>query len=361
MNSLKSKYESWVGTLNKYKRDHVFVWLAPGGLGDKLTFLPAFRHLKTMYPDKRIILFTEYNNFELWKGCRYIDHFIPEDCIKGPDALGITTEDVAIKAWWSFFDHHQKHVVKSSVEYICNTTFEDGIPLEYELDIFEYEREEIKKYQTELTDLAKGKKIAVIAPAFTMYSRMWPIDQWTKLVELLKKKNYFVVSAGSKTDHKINNVDLDVRSKYPIRQIPHILNVVDVVFTVSSGMLHLAAVNQDVPIVYISVGQFPPELLTPYRRGSMSHNMLVVNHDCELKKQCFDQHIREVGINKEIEKFLNTWKNETNTEFDQSDGLLQKYACWFYCSKVLKKYSCGRNLKPKKVFDEFMNWRKNET
>jgi len=359
---LREKYEKWVNTLTPYDEKKVIIWLAQAGLGDKLSNLPAFRHLKTMYPDKKIVLYTEPLVFDLWKSCRYIDVAIPEGYIRGEGALNIMKEDLGIRAFWSFYEHHQKHIVASSVEYICNTEYTPDIPLEYELDIFDYDIPEIAKHQEHLVDLAQGKPIAAIAPAYTMYSRMWDVTQWEKLTNLLKQQGYFVVALGGNNDLEPKNVDLNMCGKYPIRQVPHILDVFETVFTLNSGMLHLASVNQTIPMVYISVGQFPPEIIAPYRNGEIGggpDKMLFVDHDCPLKDQCFREHIEETGINRQGRAFLERWKKEEREDF-QDDGLLQKYICWWYCAKVMGKYSCGENLTPNKVMKAFLNWRKDD-
>ena len=355
---LKEKYINWVKTLTPYDEKKVYVWLAQAGLGDKLSNLPAFRHLKTMYPDRKIVLYTESLVFDLWKSVRYIDVAIPEGYVRGEGALNITSEDVGIRAFWSFYEHHQKHIVASSVEYICNTEYSEDIPLEYELDIFDYDIPEIAKHQEKLVDLAKGKPIAAIAPAYTMYSRMWSSESWTKLTNLLKAEGYYVVAFGGNNDLDPKNVDLNMCGKYTIRHVPHILNVVESVICLNSGMLHLASVNQDVPIVYMSVGQFPPELICPYRHGKIFHKTLVIDHDCQLKTQCFQQHINEQAINSQGRAFLERWKQEEGKDF-QDDGLLQKHICWYYCNKILDKYKCSELISPQKVMKQFLQWRDN--
>lgn len=353
--SLKGKFDRWIKTLSPYDKSKVYVWLAPAGLGDKITHLPAFRHLKKMYPERQVVLYTEPLVSELWKSCRYIDTIIPEDCIRGEGALYINPErDMGIRAWWSFYEHHQKHIVKSSVEHICNIDYSDDIPLDFELDVFGYDLPEIEKSKNKLTELARGKKIAVIAPAYTMFSRMWSVAYWETLTKYLKHRDYFVLALGGNNDLKIKNVDLDMCGKYPIRHVPHLLDIVDVVFTLNSGMLHLSSVNQKVPIVYISVGQFPPDLIAPYRNGKLADGMLIIEHDCPLKAECFDEHITEKGINEQAQSFL----NQLNAPLANKDmPLLQKFICWHYCKKVVEKYKCAEMIEPETVLSKFIEWK----
>jgi hypothetical protein len=357
--NLKEKYTNWVKTLTPYNDEKVYVWLAPAGLGDKLSNLPAFRHLKKMYPDKKIVLYTEPLCLDLWQSCKYIDVVIPEGYIRGESALNITDNDIGIKAFWSFLDHHQKHICASSVEYICNVDYTDDIPLEYELDIWERDLEKIQESKNELLELANGKPIVAIAPAYTMYSRMWSRENWSKLVNLLHNQGYFVVALGGNNDLKVENIDLNKCAKYPIRHVPRILDIFDCLFTLNSGLLHLGSVNQKVPIVYISVGQFPWNIIAPYRNGKLGggpDKMLVIDHDCAVKDECFKNHIEETGINKQAQAFIDTWKRENNEDF-VNDGLLQKYICWNYCHLVLGKYRCSKLITPQRVIKEFLSWK----
>ena len=349
--NLVEKYNTWTKNLVPFKDSRVFIWLGPAGLGDKITCLPAFRHLKKMYPDKKVVLYVEPLMTDLWKYCKYIDFVIPEFYIKSPDALGITTTDLAIRAWWSFYEHHQQHICKSGIIYICNTDYTDDIPLEYEISILAEDLPKIEEYKNEILDAAKGKKIVAIAPAYTMYSRMWSVESWTKLTQMLQDDGCFVVSLGGNNDLKVPNVDMEKCGLIPIRMVPHVLNIFDCLFTLNSGMLHLGSVNQDVRIIYISVGQFPPELIAPYRKGKLFHNMDVIDHSCAIKADCFKSHIEETKIRPAMNTFLATYQKETGTKFpDENIELMKKYVCWHYCAKVMDKYSCSKLITPEKVY-----------
>lgn len=359
MEKIRDKYRAWVSTLTPYNEEKIYVWLGPAGLGDKISNLPAFRYLKKINPHKKIVLFTEPLVMDLWKSCRYIDVLIPEGYVRGEQALNINPErDKGIRAWWSFYEHHtvEDHIVKSSVRYICDVDEcppEDEIDLTYELDIFDYDIPEIEKHKEELLNKADGKPIVGIAPTYTMFSRNWDFSYWEELSKMLKNEGFFVVSLGGNNDKKIKNVDLEKCGKYPIRQVPHILDIFESVFVVNSGMLHLASVNQDVPIVYMNVGQFPSNIIVPFRQNNIrGYNTLILEHDCPLREQCFKNHIEEIGINQQASMFVERWKKETGEDF-ADDGLLQKYICWHYCAKIMNKYSCGRMIKPKTVMRKF--------
>lgn len=136
-----------------------------------------------------------------------------------------------------------------------------------------------------------------------MYSRMWSKEYWIKLTKLLQENGYFVVSLGGNNDLKITNVDLDKRNLYEVRNLPRILDIFDNVITLNSGMLHIASINQDVKITYMNVGQFPAELIVPYRRGRLFHNVDVIEQGCISKNECFMGHITETSIRPQMLRF----------------------------------------------------------
>jgi len=348
---LLEKYNSWVETLDIFNEERIFIWLAPMGLGDKLSTLPGFRHLKKLNPDKKIVLYTEPLSIDLWKSVKYIDSIIPEGYIKGDGSLNVRQLDIARRAGFqSFFEHHQKHISKSSVESICDVEYTDDIPLEYELTTYDYDIPKIEEFKKELIEKAREKKIVAIAPAYTMYARMWSTKSWKRLTDLLQKENYYVVALGGNNDLEIKNVDLDKCGKYPIRILPKLLDLFHCVVTLNSGMLHLASVNQDVKIVYISVGQFPPELIAPYRRNKLFHNMEIINHNCNLKQACFEGHITEKLLRPTMYSFMDQYKHETGTDYPQDKiELMKKYCCWHYCAKVMNKYTCRDLITPEEV------------
>lgn len=349
---LVEKYNAWIKTLFPFDDKKIFIWLGPAGLGDKISCLPAFRHLKKMHPDRKVILYVEPLSTEVWKSCRYIDYVIPEEIIK-PDSLFIRKDiDIANKAWWSFFEHHQKHICKSNVEYICNIDYTDDIPLEYELSYWQEDILPIYKIQEGIDQRCHGKKVIGIAPAYTMYSRMWSVESWIKLTNLLKEAGYFVIALGGNNDLNVDNVDMDLRNKIPIRMVPKVIDYFSNIITLNSGMLHLASVNQTVPITYLNVGQFPAELIVPYRQGKLFHKVNVIEHECPMKMECFNGHIAETSIRPMMYDFLNTYKRETGQEYPQEMlELMKKYVCWHYCVKIADKYSCSRLITPEIVME----------
>lgn len=325
----------------------------PGGIGDAIALLPAFRHFVRLNPNVNLVLCTYSNNHEIYKYCRYIHAHLPFDFMgnklcRFPNVKMIDGNE-------SMEQHHRDHIVRSNVKHVCQISeLSDDVNLDYELDIREDDFPKIQEFQKELKDAARGKRIVGISPAFTMFSRIWQTSYWEQLTTYLQKDDAFVVSMGIPDDLYIKNIDFDARGRYSIRFIPHILDVFESIFVVNSGMMHISGINQDVKIILISVGQWPAEIVIPFRRGKLGHNSIIVEHNCPIAKQCFENHITDRSITKQTMDFLKKWKLETRNDFPEEEaGLLRKYICWNYCDKESDKFECSRSITPEQVFEAY--------
>lgn len=325
-----------------------------GGLGDIITLIPTIRLLKKKNPNSELIVVTYFQNIDVFAYCDYVDYIIPSDIITEDwkTCANVTHEDKVFALTHSFLAQHKHHIVISPISEIARSDHE-GVPLEYELSVRNFDLPIIEKHKQKLLDLAQGKKIVGLGPAITMYSRMYPQTHWQELTNILRKNNYFVVSLGHKDDLKLD-VDFDARGAYPIRHVPKILDVFEAVFVVNSGMMHLAGINPKVHLVVLSVGQFPASLFIPFRNGNTwADNSTVIEHNCPLVQKCFLEHINEIGINEQYHSFVNKWEQESGKEFPPEEGhLALKYTCWKYCGKPNNKYSCS-NIPAQVVFDAF--------
>ena len=314
---ITTKYNNWVENvlIANQPKGNIFIYLPECGLGDKITCFPAFRYLKKLNPDKKIILVTEEFASDIWRLNKYIDFIIPQEYLaSGPESIFLRDKlDTGKICNWSFFEHHQKHVVKSCVEKITGEIpNEKTIDLTYEFNLSAADVALAEASAAELLKKAGSKKLIAIAPANTMLSRMWPGGYWFKLVELLQKENYYVVSLGGNNDLDIKNVDLDKRNKYPIRLIPRILDVFDYLIEINSGMLHIGSVNQDIKMVHLNTGQYPEKIMLPFRANNdIYHNRIVINHSCPEKYDCFFGHITEREIDKQSEEYNSQFMLET--------------------------------------------------
>ncbi len=355
---IRDELYSWLGHYSiNTDRERILVNLSTdgGGIGDAISALPAFRHLRKLNPDKNIIFFTFPSYLCIFNRCRYIDQVMPLGYLKDITALKIRPTDHIINAECSFEEYHRDHVVKSNIRRICEI---DSVPndtrLDYEIEIYDHELPIIEQEQKKLLDAAGGKPLLAIAPAYTMFSRIWQTSYWESLVDMLKSDGYFVVSFGHTDDLYVHNVDLDIKGKHPIPLVPSILDIFEAIFLVNSGMAHIAGINQDVRIIYLCIGQFPTSALIPFRRGNMAHNMTVIDHNCPLKRQCFMNHVTERSINKQTQEFIDLWQKETRTYFpEEEQGMLTKYICWNYCDKEVDKFECSRMITPEMVYAAF--------
>ena len=324
----------------------------PGGIGDAISLLPAFRHLKKMNPQSNVIFMTFSAYHHLFKRCKYIDRIIDIDLLKSGDDISLPAEAVVIEAECSFKEHHKDNVLKSNIRRICQTEKMTDVDFSYEIEIYDHELPQIDKTKESLLKIAAGRKIIGISPAYTMFSRIWQTQYWEELTNLLQKEGYCVVSLGHEDDLYVKNVDHDGRGEFNPFHIPSILDIFETIFVLNSGMMHIAAINQNIHIVLINVGQFPAETYVLYRHGQFGHKTTVVEHSCSIKDQCYQNHLNETSIHKQGREFLQKWIRETGRDFPETH-LLLKYICWHYCDKETDKYECSRILTPQMVFDTF--------
>ncbi len=332
----------------------IFIYLPECGLGDKITCFPAFRLLKQRNPDKKIVLVTEESVSFIWKLNKYIDYMIPVEVLKDWQNNIFIREkiDIGKICYWTFFEHHQQNVIKSCVYYIAGfMPDEEKDDLTYEFELTESQLNLADQIKNDLLERAKGKRIFGITPANTMFSRTWPMEYYIKLVNYLKDLGYYTVALGGKNDLEVPNVDYDARDRMGVAVIPKVLDIFDYIQVVNNGMLHIAFVNQDVKIVYLNTGQYPEKIMLPYRKqNNQYHNVLVFNHNCFYKEKCFEGHITNREITKQMNNYLKDYYIETGKIFPQSRiQLLQKYTCWFYCYKEKDKYSCNKQITPEQI------------
>ncbi len=354
------EFNFWINNIlvSETLSEKIFIYLPECGLGDKITCFPAFRILKKLNPNKKIVLVTEESVIDVWKLNKYIDFIIPQEILSnGLESIFIRNVDSGKICDWSYFEHHQQNVVKSCVKYIAGVMpDEKKDDLTYEFELTESQLEKAENIKNQLLNLADGKKLIGISPANTMFSRMWSKEYWEKLVDLLHDHNYFVVSFGGKNDLNISNVDFDGRGKIGVVITPKVLDIFDYVVVCNNGMLHIAFVNQDVKIVYLNTGQYFEKIMLPYRKNNNQYyNVIVINHNCDYRAKCFEGHITNREINKQMENYKKEFMLESGESFPMSQHkLLQKFTCWYYCYKDRNKFSCNKQITPEMVLEKIL-------
>jgi hypothetical protein len=338
----------------------IFVDLAnlAGGLGDAVIRIPALRALRKRHPYDEIVGVGWFDNTCIFAHCDYIDYYLPVDFVDEDwmSAYCLTQEERYYKCDTArlSLNFHDEHIVKSNIRQLLFDS-PDNEPLDLELSIRNCDIEIINELQKNLLEKANGKKIVAICPAVTCYSRMWPATRWQELTNILRENGYFVVSVGSKEDLDIN-VDFDARGVYEVHHIPKILEIFDTIFLISSGMICVAAINQDVHIVKIEIGQFNSKQHTPYRHGELEYNTTIVNHNCPFVRKCFLGEATNVEKQSQMSDLLNRWQAENNidnVDLNQENiTKLYNYIQWNYCYKSNDKFLCA-TISAEDVFNAF--------
>jgi len=331
-----------------------------GGMGDNITLIPTMRALKRKYPDKDLVVITKFHNIKIFSYCDYVDYIIPVDLFEEHWRIGANFihEDMVFSLNTYFITHHNDHIVKTRIKEIAKINPENE-PLEFELSIKDYDIPIIEEHKKQLLKLANGKPIVGINPGVTAYARMYPQAHWQKLANILRDNGYFVVSLGHDSDLHID-VDFDSMGKYAAHQIPKILDVFEAIFVISSGILQLASINQDIHIVLINAGQFPAKIFAPYRHGKLGYNITIIGHNCPVFDKCFKEHIAGHNAHiKQCQDFIEQWEKCAGREFPVEEvEIPSTYTSWVYCGKENNKFVCS-NLDPELIFQAFKN--KNST
>ena len=365
-----ANYSSWKkNTLIPASNKKIIVYFEyfGGGLGDVFMQLPAFRYLKTKYPDYQLIVIVDDRYMLIYKHCKYIDFAIPLKHIYQENKNGthelkipITENDIFLEAKGDLVSNLNKHILQSEFERICKEPYFNNISLDYELSLTTEEQKESETIKKEILRKANGKKLIAIGPAFTYIHKIWSTEYWEQLIDLLHEKNYFVVSFGVSKDLYVSNVDYDAKGIYDIHLIPTILDIFDGIFVLNSGMLHIAGTNPNIPIILISPGPFPPEKYLLYRHNQLGYKMTYIGNTCQFKKECLDfgfckdenKNLRKIAQ----KEFIRLCEKETKQPISEliSNHAL-KYLTWHYCYKTDNKFECCAQVTPEKVFNKFVS------
>jgi hypothetical protein len=327
--------KDWLKTLQKGKPKAFINLESASGIGDFLNSTSAIRHFKEAHPDHILtVVVDDFFKNEVLKNNPYIDFLVPA---MNTD-VHFSKDDIAMKPVWSFYEQHQHGHVCQSYNYYINGKHYDDLTMEM------FTNEKDRSYvESVAVGLHKEKPLVAVSPAYTMYNRTFRKEDWQKLVNILAKDNT-VVSVGGATDFELENV-IDLRCKFKINQLPYFFEFVKEVWTVCSGMLHIAGCNPQVKIKMLSVGEFPSELHVPYRNGQVGWNCDVIEHECPYKQKCYEGHIKET----EYQKQLKT--NIMKFGADEPLERIKKYTAWHYCIKPTDKYSCARFV-AKRLFEQ---------
>ena len=137
-------------------------------------------------------------------------------------------------------------------------------------------------------DLPEGKYV-VVNPSITWESRTWDQEKWEKLIDMILNLGYKVVVDGkdvtygndTKSFFKIDNPNIiNTGNKLNLSQIWHVINNSFAIFTMDSGLLHLAGTT-DTNIIELG-SAIDPYYRTPYRNGKQDYKHKFVGGSCKL-------------------------------------------------------------------------------
>lgn len=144
-----------------------------------------------------------------------------------------------------------------------------------------------------LSDLSIPERYVVIHPVQSWESRTWGKRNWQMFCDEMARLNVFVVAVGKNaaefTDHLSQDkptfdIDLkfglDLANQTTLEQTWHILNRATIVFTMDSGILHLAGTT-DTHIMQLG-SSVDPVFRAPYRKGTQSYKYNYIKGQCDI-------------------------------------------------------------------------------
>jgi hypothetical protein len=243
-----------------------------GCLGDIVNITPVIKYLSKCHNQK---LYLETNLPNLFKNNPYIEkiydvnigEFIPEHVVI-----------------YDFNGHHhngiQKQIRKMHLVDYWSTHL--GCILTPEERTLEFYPDPLD------IDLPEGRYV-VVNPSITWESRTWDQEKWEKLINMILDLGYKVVVDGKdvtygddkKSFFKIDNPNvINTGNKLNLSQIWHVINNSFAIFTMDSGLLHLAGTT-DTNIIELG-SAINPYYRTPYRNGRQDYKHKFVGGFCKL-------------------------------------------------------------------------------
>ncbi len=247
-------------------------------LGDTLLSTPAIKSLKDSFPNARITLFIHKNIYPLLEGVEYIDNFViyhggykkffatvmqlrhlkadaalllhsngPQDIpmaiMSGAKILLKTPTKSSYKHYLSYeFTKKEQHTIEDRLDLVKGlggdkTTIRMTLPKRYYKD--------------------KGRNIlppdAVVIgfqPGAANIYKMWPVESFKELASrlLTEYPNVIIAVTGSKKEGKLGEAIKEVNpqriqnfcGKFPIENLPNLINEMDVLVTNDTGTMHIA-------------------------------------------------------------------------------------------------------------------------
>ena len=247
-------------------------------LGDTLLSTPAIKSLKDSFPNARITLFIHKNIYPLLEGVEYIDNFViyhggykkffatvmqlrhlkadaalmlhsngPQDIpmaiMSGAKILLKTPTKSSYKHYLSYeFTKKEQHTIEDRLDLVKGlggdkTTIRMTLPKRY--------------YEDKGRNILPPDAVVIgFQPGAANIYKMWPVESFKELASrlLTEYPNVIIAVTGSKKEGKLGEAIKDVNpqriqnfcGKFPIENLPNLINEMDVLVTNDTGTMHIA-------------------------------------------------------------------------------------------------------------------------
>ena len=247
-------------------------------LGDTLLSTPAIKSLKDSFPNARITLFIHKNIYPLLEGVEYIDNFViyhggykkffatvmqlrhlkadaalllhsngPQDIpmaiMSGAKILLKTPTKSSYKHHLSYeFTKKEQHTIEDRLDLVKGlggdkTTIRMTLPKRY--------------YEDKGRNILPPDAVVIgFQPGAANIYKMWPVESFKELASrlLTEYPNVIIAVTGSKKEGKLGEAIKEVNpqriqnfcGKFPIENLPNLINEMDVLVTNDTGTMHIA-------------------------------------------------------------------------------------------------------------------------
>jgi ADP-heptose:LPS heptosyltransferase len=255
------------GLNNQNPAKSIFI-RAPGAIGDALMLTAVIEGIKMEYPDLRIFILAKYT--EIFANNPHVT-----SCY---DRLRVYKINRSLYDISLYVRHCRAYEEHPSNRHLIDDLY-DKIPLSissrcYRPKIYltymekEYKRRKIERLGRPLVAIAPFGKSNSKHP-----SKIYPVNQWRKVVNLLINKGLKLIQVGLKSEGPVLHGAQDWRN-LEFRKTASVLSHCDAVITHVGGVMHLATAC-GVPCVTLYAGVEDPKVT-----GYIQNLNLCVNLDC---------------------------------------------------------------------------------
>ncbi len=334
-------------------------------IGDMVAFIPSLLKLRELYPEAEILLMGKHKaGIETIKGAPFIDDIVEvgQGTLKeklrlfrklrkrGVDIFIVSSQDQGRVPWALLsgskvivaFDKVRQYngVRKEKLRFLIsikanydpdNSDAENnlrlvgalGIDVSYAGTCFEWvDEKERKRIEKELYEVISedDKKLIVFSPGTKRPSRAWPAENFTKLAARLNERyGAKIVLVGGRETKQLNEqicaghkFIVDFSGKTSIPGLGYLLSKADLVISVDSGPMHIAAAVGTPTVALFGPGDY--KVWKPYCKDPHSLIALRVpttcapclNYECVRKTHECMKGISVEAVVSEVDRLMRT-------------------------------------------------------